>query len=98
MLLPGTSIRPFSDSIFIHYKENIVPANGSVSDIASYTIRIVIQSMDRGMDYLIPLLVSLLGSRSSRFTHCIVGRSNFERTPCAFELQGIVRLRKPAVS
>lgn len=50
MLLPGTSIRPFSDSIFIHYKENIVTANGSVSDIASYTIRIVIQSMDRGMD------------------------------------------------
>lgn len=40
------------------------------------------------------LLMSLMGFRISRVTHCIVGRSNLERTPCAFEVQGILRLWK----
>lgn len=40
------------------------------------------------------LFMSFMGCRISRFTQCIVGRSNFERTPCAFEVQGILWLWK----
>lgn len=38
--------------------------------------------------------MSLMGFRISRVTHCIAGRSNLERTPCAFEVQGILWLWK----
>lgn len=38
--------------------------------------------------------MSLMGFRISRVAHCIVGRSNLERTPCAFEVQGILWLWK----
>lgn len=96
MLLPITSIRPNSYTMSKLQRKLCYDKCVTFKDCTWYDYNIDTQHewCDGYFSSLILLLLVLLGFRISWLTHCIVGRSNFERTPCALEVQGILQLWK----